>query len=181
MQDIRIHRGDIFWVRQDYAAVGSEARKNRPAIIVSNDKNNTYSETVEIVYLTTAEKKPMPTHVSIETMGKQSTALCEAVYTVDKERLENYFCTLTADEMKLVDQAVLVSLGLTATPTCIVGVSQSLESEKVRVPLNEPFGLEDAYRVIQKERDTLLAQKEIYEKICAATLPCWPKEGELGV
>lgn len=35
MQDIRIHRGDIFWVRQDYAAVGSEARKNRPAIIVS--------------------------------------------------------------------------------------------------------------------------------------------------
>lgn len=148
MQDMRIHRGDIFWVRQDYAAVGSEARKNRPAIIVSNDKNNTYSETVEIVYLTTAEKKPMPTHVSIETMGKQSTALCEAIYTVDKERLENYFCTLTDDEMKLVDQAVLVSLGLTATPTCIVGVSQSLESEKVRVPLNEPFGLEDAYRVI---------------------------------
>lgn len=76
MQDIRIHRGDIFWVRQDYAAVGSEARKNRPAIIVSNDKNDTYSETVEIVYLTTAEKKPMPTHVSIETMGKQSKRLC---------------------------------------------------------------------------------------------------------
>ena len=46
MQDIRIHRGDIFWVRQDYAAVGSEARKNRPAIIVSNEKNNTYSGTV---------------------------------------------------------------------------------------------------------------------------------------
>lgn len=116
MQDIRIHRGDIFWVRQDYAAVGSEARKNRPAIIVSNDKNNTYSGTVEIVYLTTAEKKPIPTHVTIETMGKQSTALCEAIYTVDKERLENYYCTLTSDEMKLVDQAVLVSLGLTAPP-----------------------------------------------------------------
>lgn len=166
MQDMRIHRGDIFWVRQDYAAVGSEARKNRPAIIVSNDKNNTYSETVEIVYLTTAEKKPMPTHVSIETMGKQSTALCEAIYTVDKERLENYYCTLTADEMKLVDQAVLVSLGLTVHPTCTVDVSQSLEPEKVRVPLNEPFGLEDAYRVIQKERDTLLAQM----RRCAAAL-----------
>lgn len=180
MQDMRIHRGDIFWVRQDYAAVGSEARKNRPAIIVSNDKNNTYSETVEIVYLTTAEKKPMPTHVSIETMGKQSTALCEAVYTVDKERLENYFCTLTADEMKLVDHAVLVSLGLTVPPTCTADVSQSLEPEKVRVPLNEPFGLEDAYRVLRKERDTLLAQKEIYEKICAAALPRWPKDIEVG-
>ena len=180
MQDIRVHRGDIFWVRQDYAAVGSEARKNRPAIIVSNEKNNTYSGTVELVYLTTAEKKPMPTHVTIETMGKQSTALCEAIYTVDKGRLENYYCTLTTEEMKLVDQAVLVSLGLTAPPTCIVDVSQSSELEKVRVPLNEPFGLEDAYRAIQKERDTLLAQKEIYEKICAAALPRWPKVVEVG-
>lgn len=181
MQDIRIHRGDIFWVRQDYAAVGSETRKNRPAIIVSNDKNNTYSETVEIVYLTTAEKKPMPTHVSIETMGKQSTALCEAVYTVDKERLENYFCTLTADEMKLVDQAVIVSLGLSVFTSYISAVSKELGEEHNIVSINEPFGLKDAYRVIQKERDTLLAQKEIYEKICAAALPCWPKEGELGV
>lgn len=116
MLDIKIHRGDIFWIRQDYSAVGSEQKKNRPAIIVSNDKNNTYSETVEIVYLTTAEKKPMPTHVAIETMGKQSTALCEAIYTIDKGRLENYYCTLTTEEMKLVDQAVLVSLGLTAPP-----------------------------------------------------------------
>lgn len=116
MLDIKIHRGDIFWIRQDYGAIGSEQKKNRPAIIVSNDKNNTYSETVEIVYLTTAEKKPMPTHVTIETMGKQSTALCEAIYTVDKGRLENYYCTLTTEEMKLVDQAVLVSLGLTAPP-----------------------------------------------------------------
>lgn len=116
MQDIRIHRGDIFWVRQDYTTVGAEIRKNRPAIIVSNEKNNAYSDTVEIVYLTTAEKKPMPTHVTIETMGKQSTALCEGIYTVDKGRLENYYCTLTDSEMKLVDQAVLVSLGLTAPP-----------------------------------------------------------------
>lgn len=180
MLDIKIHRGDIFWIRQDYGAIGSEQKKNRPAIIVSNDKNNTYSETVEIVYLTTAEKKPMPTHVAIETMGKQSTALCEAIYTIDKGRLENYYCTLTTEEMKLVDQAVLVSLGLTAPPTCIVDVSQSSELEKVRVPLNEPFGLEDAYRAMQKERDTLLAQREIYEKICAAALPRWPKDIEVG-
>lgn len=116
MQDIRIHRGDIFWVRQDYTTVGAEIRKNRPAVIVSNEKNNAYSDTVEIVYLTTAEKKPMPTHVTIETMGKQSTVLCEGIYTVDKGRLENYYCTLTDSEMKLVDQAVLVSLGLTAPP-----------------------------------------------------------------
>ena len=116
MLDYKIHRGDIFWVRQDLNSVGSEIRKNRPAIIVSNDRNNTYSETVEIVYLTTAEKKPMPTHVVINTMGKQSTALCECVYTVDKARLENYYCTLTEEETKLIDEALLVSLGVSAPP-----------------------------------------------------------------
>lgn len=109
------------------------------------------------------------------------TALCEAVYTVDKERLENYFCTLTADEMKLVDQAVIVSLGLSVSTSYISAVPKELSEENNIVSINEPFGLKDAYRVLQKERDTLLAQKEIYEKICAAALPCWPKEGELGV
>lgn len=95
--------------------------------------------------------------------------------------MENYFCTLTADEMKLVDQAVIVSLGLSVSTSYISAVSKELGEEHNIVSINEPFGLKDAYRVIQKERDTLLAQKEIYEKICAAALPCWPKEGELGV
>ena len=116
MLDYKIHRGDIFWIRQDSNSVGSEIRKNRPGIIVSNDRNNTYSETVEIVYLTTAEKKPMPTHIVVNAMGKQSTALCECVYTVDKTRLENYYCTLTEEEAKAVDDALLVSLGLVAPP-----------------------------------------------------------------
>ncbi len=181
MLDYKIHRGDIFWVRQDLNSVGSEIRKNRPAIIVSNDRNNTYSETVEIVYLTTAEKKPMPTHVVINTMGKQSTALCECVYTVDKARLENYYCTLTEEETKLIDEALLVSLGVSAPPTGIAEASQEQMPENVRVPINEPFGLEDAYRAMQKERDTLLAQREIYEKICAAALPRWPKPVEVAV
>lgn len=108
------------------------------------------------------------------------TALCEAIYTVDKERLENYFCTLTADEMKLVDQAVIVSLGLSVSTSYISAVPKELGEENNIVSINEPFGLKDAYRVLQKERDTLLAQKEIYEKICAAALPRWPKDIEVG-
>ena len=94
--------------------------------------------------------------------------------------MENYFCTLTADEIKLVDQAVIVSLGLSVSASYISAVPKELGEENNIVSINEPFGLNDAYRVIQKERDTLLAQKEIYEKICAAALPRWPKDIELG-
>lgn len=82
--------------------------------------------------------------------------------------------------MKLVDQAVIVSLGLSVSASYISAVPKELGEENNIVSINEPFGLKDAYRVIQKERDTLLAQKEIYEKICAAALPRWPKDIELG-
>lgn len=82
--------------------------------------------------------------------------------------------------MKLVDQAVIVSLGLSVSASYISAVPKELGEENNIVSINEPFGLNDAYRVIQKERDTLLAQKEIYEKICAAALPRWPKDIELG-
>lgn len=176
MLDYKIHRGDIFWIRQDYNSVGSEIRKNRPGIIVSNDRNNTYSKTVEIVYLTTAEKKPMPTHIVVNAMGKQSTALCECVYTVDKTRLENYYCTLTEEEAKAVDDALLVSLGLAAPPTGIVSTGQEADFTTDDVSSE----LETAYRAVRRERDTLLSQKEIYEKICAAALPRWPKAVEVG-
>ena len=38
----------------------------RPAVIVSNDKNNAKSNTVEVVYMTTKPKTDLPTHVYIE-------------------------------------------------------------------------------------------------------------------
>ena len=71
-----INRGDIFYVNPS-ETVGSEQRSGRPAIIVSNPLCNEHSPVVEVVYLTCQYKKPMPTHVRIESAGKRSTALCE--------------------------------------------------------------------------------------------------------
>lgn len=111
--ELKIHRGDVFYIRDSGYYVGSEMAKTRPAVIVSNEKNNQYSPLVEIVYLTTAFKKPLPTHVPISIYGRQNTVLCESVYTVSKERIESYLCTLDMEEMALVDAAILISLGLT--------------------------------------------------------------------
>lgn len=47
-----IKRGDIWYIESGYS-VGSEQRAGRPAIVVSNNRNNQYSGTVEVVYLTT--------------------------------------------------------------------------------------------------------------------------------
>lgn len=107
---LKIARGDIFIVKNQ-KAYGHEQNNSRPAVIVSNDLNNKYSSTVEVVYLTTKSKKDLPTHVSIvgRTMSK---ALCEQITTVDKRRLGDFVRTCTEKEMKEIDKAIAISLGL---------------------------------------------------------------------
>lgn len=106
----KIARGDIFYVNKGLNN-GHEQKAGRPALIVSNDLNNKYSTTVEVVFLTTKAKKPMPTHITIR--GRvPSIALCEQITTVDKNRLGVFVRCCTREEMKEIDKALAVSLGL---------------------------------------------------------------------
>lgn len=106
-----IRRGEIYYIMRGESC-GSEQESGRPAIVVSNEHNNRYSETAEVVYLTTQLKKDMPTHVIIEATGQTSTALCEQIHTVSSERIGTWKATCSEDEMKAVDAALLVSLGI---------------------------------------------------------------------
>lgn len=104
-----IKRGDIWYI--DYEkSNGSEQHGLRPAIIVSNDIGNNHSPVVEVVWLTTANKKPLPTHVKIG----YSTALCEQIHTVDKTRLVDFKRVCTEKEMMLINRAMMISLGIIA-------------------------------------------------------------------
>lgn len=105
------YRGEVYYVLPDGNEVGSEQHSGRPAIIVSNNQNNKNAATVEIVYLTTREKRAMLTHVYISTAQLPSTAICEQIFTVDKTRLGSYSGKLTEREMKDVELAMMVSLG----------------------------------------------------------------------
>ena len=67
---------------------------------------------VEVVYLTCQYKKPMPTHVRIESIGRRSTALCEQITSVDVSRLGDYKGHLTDGEMEQVDMALMKSLSI---------------------------------------------------------------------
>ena len=74
-------RGDIFYISNSkcYATDPSNT-EGRPAIVVSSDKLNEHADVVEVVYLTTKEKRLMPTHA--EVLCKiPSTALCETILT----------------------------------------------------------------------------------------------------
>lgn len=91
-------RGDIFFIAEG-AYTGSEQNGGRPGVIVSNDVGNKHSPNVEVVFLTSREKKPMPTHVEV-LCKVPSTALCENIQTVSKERLDSFIRSCTTSEMK---------------------------------------------------------------------------------
>lgn len=107
-----IKRGGIFYVSNDGKRTGSEIRKDRPAVVVSNDANNKYGSVVEVVYLTSGPKKNLPTHVVINSTGRRSVALCEQPTPVAVERLQNWIAQATAKEMSLIDKALMTALAL---------------------------------------------------------------------
>ena len=110
---LECHRGEIYYIRS-IPAVGCEQYGDRPGVIVSNEMNNRHSDTVEVVFLTTKRKKPLPPHVRINSAKYPSTALCEQITTVAKERLDDYIGKLSAYEELALNVALMTSIALNA-------------------------------------------------------------------
>ena len=110
-----IKRGDIYYI-ENFPTVGSEQQPGRPAVVVSNDTCNKTSTVVEIVYLTMTPKTDMPTHTTIRSTGRTSTALCEQITSVSVSRLGDYIGAVTKDELLRIDTAMMISLGIEGAP-----------------------------------------------------------------
>ena len=136
---MNITRGDIYYV-DAIDSVGSGQRGGRPAIVVSNDKCNQHSPVVEVVYLTTSPKTPLPTHVTVRSAPRVSTALCEQVHSVDTKRFGSYCGCCTQQELSAVDMALLISLGLDlmgggcSNPAPVEPVTEVGEEQPVEAP-----------------------------------------------
>lgn len=109
-------RGEIYYI-QRHDTVGAEIMKARPGIIISHNALNSTSDVVEVVYLTTQPKKPLPTHVIVEATGRTSTALCEHIDHVSTRLVGNYCGRCTDEEMDAIDTALMRSLSLSRQTT----------------------------------------------------------------
>lgn len=111
----RISKGDIYYIKQDKnnTPTGSEMWANRPAIIVSNNKNNKYAPTVGVVFLTSNLNKDLtPNHIKIIDGDRASIALCEQIHTIDKKRLGRRLGKISKKELNEINKALMFILSL---------------------------------------------------------------------
>ncbi len=176
------HRGEIFFINEGESS-GSEQGGARPGIIVSNDVGNKHAPIVEVVYLTSREKKLMPTHVRIKSSPIPSIALCEQIETVYKKRIGKYLAKATMDEMKQIDKALAVSIGLGGNmkmsdyvrewaeafkePDPIEEKAMQILETAKPVPIQIPESFSDKERIKELEKDLIRAEAErdVFQKL----------------
>ena len=104
-------RGEVWWVEFD-PSVGSEIRKKRPAVIVSNDAANRNLARVVVVPLTRNTGRLYPSEAVVTTGGQSSKAMADQIMAADKSRLKSQLGELSKADMLAVEDAIKVHLAL---------------------------------------------------------------------
>jgi mRNA interferase MazF len=104
----------VHWVNLD-PVVGSEIRKTRPAVVVSNDSCNRYGTRIVVLPITSNVDSQYPGEAMIEVKGKRGRALGDQIRSIDRSRLKSRAGRLTSEEMSR-DEALAITLDLPAAP-----------------------------------------------------------------
>lgn len=110
-------RGEIYYADLAHG-VGSEQEGRRPVVVIQNDVGNKHSPTVIVAAVTTKafdKRKKLPVHYALDDetgLKAPSVVMLEQIRTLDKHRLEQYVGKLPPKQLKELNHALAISVGL---------------------------------------------------------------------
>lgn len=104
-------RGEIWWVDFE-PALGSEVKKTRPAVVVSNDASNAAMGRIQVVPITSNVARLYVFEALVSVKGAVGKAMADQIMTADKQRLKKRIGKASPAEMLGIERAIRVQLGL---------------------------------------------------------------------
>lgn len=111
----RVSKGEIYLAELS-PTIGSEISKKRPVLIVSNDINNQFADTVSIVPITSTTAKIYPFEVFLSkgegNLMNDSKAKYKQIRTIDKQIIQKKLGKITLEKLKEIERAILIHLDI---------------------------------------------------------------------
>jgi mRNA interferase MazF len=104
-------RGEVWWVDFEPAR-GGEIRKRRPAVIISNNAAISSQNRVQVIPLTSNVARVYPWEALVRLNGVPHKALPDQIRTAAVQRLGTRIGELSAPNLRAVERAIRVQLGL---------------------------------------------------------------------
>lgn len=106
-----IHRGEVWWVGLD-PSQGSEMRKTRPCVVLTNNVLNRLRKTVVVAPLSTAAHPHPPIAVPVKCQKKTAVAIIDQVRAVGKHRLKSKIENMAPKDLATISEALELILEL---------------------------------------------------------------------
>ncbi len=106
-----MNRGEIWWINFGLS-LGGEIKKQRPAIIISNDISNKYLNRIQVIPLTSKTEKLYPSEAYVTVKTRKHKAMADQLTTVSKKRLSNRIGRILDSELQDVERVIKIQLNL---------------------------------------------------------------------
>lgn len=138
------HRGDIVYVKDLPATGGHELCGNRPAVIISSNHLNRYSDVLIVVLLTSSNVSSSPVHIPVPSKSETSVAKCEQPKSIDRKFITVPIGHISREELYAINNVTISGADFDESYNKAVAAKQKAQLEYEQAAITNKKNVEKA-------------------------------------